>query len=515
MKISQICFFCLFLVVVSSQAAVHETLPTFHWAYDDIKVLQDRGFLLELNPLQLPYTRGEVARELSGEEEKIKALNSAFVTHIYEKLQYEFMSEATGAHITGRARLEANLDDEPENNAAYRGIYRAGAGAQIGEHVFAYSGVNFDQYDYHDPLYKGDKWRGIAGYTEQAYVRVNWDRFDVLIGRDFLRWGPGETGSLVLSNHARPLDQLRARARFGPFDYMFVISELDPMNGLARDSSRFTARRYLSGHRLGLSLFENRFRVAVSEIMVYGGENQSFNSVYLNPVLFYHGAQKNEAGAGNVLPAVDFLYYPHNSFHVYASLLIDDIQIEKTRPGDLEPNEIGLITGVKWSDPFAFSGLTLSGEYTRVTNRTYKTLSFHEVFLHRNKPLGHPLGNDFDLLQIEAEQWFSADLQCKLHYSHTRRGEGSIYTPFDTPWIDYTAEQGYSEPFPTGVVETRNSIGLSARYQPSIHWGVNAEWYYNMYDNYQKVKGENETHTTWRLGLWWDGEVVFGFDNEQ
>ena len=513
MKIFYKMLFSLLLINTVLHAAANETLPTFHWAYDYIKALQERGYLLELNPLHLPYTRGQVAKQLAKASHS-DSLDSPFVVYAFDKLKSEFSQERKNTepeHILGRVRLESNFDKSLDTDAAYRGIYRGGAGARIGNHVFLYSGVNFDQYDYHNPLYKGDKWRGITAHTEQAYVRVKWDRFDLLIGRDFLRWGPGESGTLVLSNLTRPLDQLRATAGFGPFDYTFMAAELDRMTGLDRNSTRITARRFISGHRLGIRLLNNRFRMAMSELMVYGGKNEFFNSVYLNPVLFYHGAQKNEAGSGNVLPSVDILFYPMQTLQIYTSLLIDDIQIENEAPGDLEPDEIGVIAGLKWADPFQFHGLTLSGEYARVTNRTYKTLSFYEVFLHRNEPLGHPLGNDFDLIQIEAQKWFSADLQFTLHYSHTRTGEGSIYTPFDTPWLNYTVEQGYSEPFPTGVVQTGNQLGLSVRYQPSLHWGVNAELSHSRYDNFLNVRGADKTHTTWRLGVWWDGQVMFRF----
>jgi len=52
--------------------------------------------------------------------------------------------------------------------------------------------------------------------------------------------------------------------------------------------------------------------------------------------------------------------------------LIDDIQIEKSGPGDLEPNEVGYIYGANLADPFGVFGLDVYGEYTRITNRTFQ-----------------------------------------------------------------------------------------------------------------------------------------------
>ena len=45
-------------------ASPNETLPTYHWAYEYIQALQDRGYCIDLLRLNLPYTRGDVARSL-------------------------------------------------------------------------------------------------------------------------------------------------------------------------------------------------------------------------------------------------------------------------------------------------------------------------------------------------------------------------------------------------------------------------------------------------------------------
>lgn len=57
----------------------------------------------------------------------------------------------------------------------------------------------------------------------------------------------------------------------------------------------------------------------------------------------------------------------------YGQLLIDDLQIEKTRPGDLEPNEIGYLVGGQVADALGLRATTIGVEYTRVANRTCNT----------------------------------------------------------------------------------------------------------------------------------------------
>ena len=249
----------------------------------------------------------------------------------------------------------------------------------------------------------------------------------------------------------------------------------------------------------------------MSEIMQYGGVNETFDPVYLNPVIFYHGSHKNDSGkAGNVLPTLDVLVYPTRNWQVYTSLLIDDIQIESAEVDDMEPNEIGWILGTKWADPFDVYGLTLLGEYALVTNRTYNTPMPLETFVHRNKPLGHALGNDFDHWQFGCQYILKNNVWLQLNYLRTRQGEGSLYTAFDTPWRAFTVEEGYDEPFPTGVVETTSRFGMDVTWYPRNRVRVLGDVDYVDVENEFNVEGESAGYWEWRvrvefdwtLGLW-------------
>ncbi len=509
----------IFIIFISSLltpnliAASSETLPTFHWSYDYIQELQVRGLCLDLLSMNKPYTRGEVAKSLFNAEKAIKQQNNSVVDKLYNSLLIEFKTEIDEINkpdekkesIYFRSFLQANLDRTEGNNTKYNGLYRGGVGTQIGSRIFAYSGVNFNQYDYNDPAYQGYKWRGITGFTEQAYISYQTNRFQVKFGRDFIKWGPGESGTLVMSDVARPLDHLYAAMNFGPFRFSYFASELDQLPGKKADNAWIPVRRYLSGHRLDMKFWGGRIQAGLSELMLYGGDAENFNLVYVNPVIFYHGANKNRASRlGNVLPSIDFLIYPVNNWQIYSSLLIDDIQIENTVPDDMEPNEIGFILGTFFSDPFQIHGLGINLEYVRVANRTYKTPDPLETFVHRGQPLGHPMGNDFDLLLLGVSHWIRPDLWGKVSLKHTRHGEGSIYSSWDTPWREFTVAEGYDEPFPIGTVETENRFEFIAR------------WYYKSYlrfnlivnsinvKNMNNVGGQNDSFFEGTLRLYLD-----------
>ena len=508
-------FLLLLLVSVTSFSSTTETLPTHHWAYKIIDEMQARGFLLDLSQLNLPYTRGQIARALV-EMEKPNGIAGQW----YEMLESEFNPEIhewiepvnDQQSVNIRLKVNSNLDHNPDKDLEYKGIYRGGVGINLAKNFYAYSGVNFNQYDVDNPDYVGYEWRGITGYTEQAYVAFRNDRFYLKFGRDFIKWGAGYSGKLVMSDIARPLDMLYAGAKVGPFRYSFFASQLDDLEKYTLDSNNsLPIRRFLSGHRLDVLLWGGKLQASVTELMLYGGAGETFNPVYINPFIFWHGAHKNGTiTLGNVLPTLDLLYYINSKFNVYGSLLIDDIQIEKTGPVDLEPNEIGLILGGRIAGPFQLSGLSLLAEYTRVTNRTYKTPSQVETFLQRGKPLGHPLGNDFDHLLLRTNYWLNPGLRLQLDLGYTRHGEGSIYSPWDAPWFNYTIDEGYSEPFPTGVVEKNKSVNFSVLWYWQNYCRMYIQLESDFITNRNNIAEKNDNLFSARFQLEFDYSRIFG-----
>lgn len=500
----------LFISPPTLFAASSETLPTFHWSYDYIQQLQLRGLCLDLLSMNKPYTRGQVAKSLLGTEKESDWRNNSVVAILYASLYKEFEPEMDEINhpekqkqsIYFRSFLQANLDRTEDDEAKYNGVYRGGVGAQIGARFFAYSGVNFNQYDVNDPVYAGYKWRGITGYTEQAYISYQTSRLLVKFGRDFIKWGPGESGALVMSDIARPLDHLFAAVNFGPFKFSYFASELDQYPGKKVGTAWIPVRRYLAGHRLDMRFWGGRIQAGISELMLYGGEAEKFNIVYVNPVIFYHGEHKNNASRfGNALPSVDFMIYPLNNWQIYSSLLIDDFQIEKTVPDDMEPNEIGFIVGTHYTDPFQIHGLGINLEYVRVANRTYKTPEPLETFVHRGLPLGHPLGNDFDLMMLGISHWVRPGLWVKAELKHIRHGEGSIYSLWDTPWRAFTLAEGYDEPFPTGIIESENRFEIYIRYYYKSYLRLNLISSFFDVGNRYNVQDQNDSFFEGKLGI--------------
>ncbi|GBE26753.1 hypothetical protein BMS3Bbin03_00672 [bacterium BMS3Bbin03] len=533
-------YFLLFLLVMPSAVwpSQNETIPTYHWAYADLSQLRLHGYLTGLFLSNQPFTKGEVARTLIQLKTRVKQerlsldpTSSAIVNRleIYlgpEIAQIEKKGETAPSEWLApgeRLRIGAIVEQDfvhRKNFSKFRGIYRSQIDYSPIPDITAFNTINFDQYLGDDPTYTGKRWRGITGYTEQAYIRAFLPIFPnsrqngndrrslwVMFGRDFLKWGPGVTGQLYFSDAARPMDQFSFRYRNRWLQYTFVTAQLENFalpDSFRRQFQTGVAHRFLSAHRLDMR-FKNRIYFGISEGVLYGGPDEYLNFAYLNPMVFYHGEQLNKSGSGNTMGSVDISIYPGRKVKLYGTLLIDDIQLEKTGPGDLEPGENGWLTGIQKADPFGLNGLFLGAEYVKIKNRTYKTAHPWEWWEHWHKPLGYYLGSDLDHLMLQASYWSDKNFVVDLQWHHIRRGEGRLSKPWDQPWMSRTLAQGYHEKFPTGIVETTSRLTLNFRYFFRTNFQLVGNLSAYSKKNVDNVAGADETGREGKVGIWWEG----------
>lgn len=314
-----------------------------------------------------------------------------------------------------------------------------------------------------DSTYIGKEWRSISGFTNQSFLL--WQPklsskgdLNIQVGRFYSQLGSGRHGQLLLGANARPMDQLSLS--FGhPISknlsarFFFQTSALDKIGA---------DKRFLSLHRL--ELLGNKWYVALSEALTYTRNRQGIDLVYLNPFIFYHLEQLNGPGLlGNTIGTLE-LGYKWNTSNIYAELLIDDLQFDNEVKGDLEPNEVGGLIGYE----YAGDNYYLSFEGVSLTNRTYKTPNPSEWYLHRNKPIGYELGSDVGRINLLARYYVKQDWHIDAQIDMIWQGEGDLAHPWDSPWDDesVTMETGYSETFPTGVIEETNRFSVEVM----RHW---------------------------------------------
>ncbi len=480
----------ILLIVAPVLQISSQTIRPGHWLMDDVRYYWHRGEMWRLSPLLGPYT----AQELSAAFQE---------TGNQREPGLSFLKRTSAPEDAEKALAWLELDNALVREAerrTFHTVQRATFGAQFNPVVQMYGAFNIDNQLDADTTYMGERQSGYTAFMEQAYIQAVFGKFRAKFGRDYLVWGPGVDASLHLSDASRPMDHLYLSWQNRWLHLSWFTATLDKTE-YPIDDEPSVQNRYLSGHRIEVRP-RTFFRIGLAETALFGGPNAGIDFAFLNPVLFYTGVEQNGPQSANVMASLDATLLLWRRLTLYGGFLLDDIQFESKSVDDRgEPPEYGVMAGVNWADPLNIKGLDLFAEYTRVSNRTYNGQGGPwEKYLHRNKPIGHFLGNDFDRT-LFGVGYRTPRLRCRAQYEHRRRGEGRIDKPFDAPWRDVPEGEEYAEPFPTGVVETSNIVQAACRWQP-FYWLRNEliVSHYSM-ENRQNVSGVQKDYWDVRLNV--------------
>lgn len=276
-------------------------------------------------------------------------------------------------------------------------------------------------------------------------------RWSARFGRGRWHLGPGQEGSLVLSQTSPTLTGLAFRANLRPLraDLIAISATLKQAAG-----------EQLAAHRFEWQPMD-WMRVGVSEAARYHGTG--WKPLYLVGAIPYVIVQRLErqyevdslrSVRNNVLTAADLTLRLFPGFRGYGEILIDDIH---ARSGKL-PNKIGYQFG--WDGAFALgSGRILHGaELTRLTRYVY-TSFFGRDYVVDDRSIGYPYGPDLRRVMLRAGWDPNVDWNFTVRATHTDKGENDLDEPFlpNSPRVDAFQFEG--------VVENLRDV------EGSVTWG--------------------------------------------
>ena len=491
----------LLILTATAFSASLQTVPIYHWTYDIIDELALRGYLRDLNQLVKPYDHAQI----------VQALDNCKIQpgDLHSEAMFGLLKEYFTADSDNKLQLGVYLDQDLkiwDDRVKSRTAGLAKIGYSIKDRLILFNGMRLDQNLQDDPEYQGKYWRGFSGYTEQAYLAAKFGPVGIQFGRDYQQWGSGRKSNLLFSDNSQPFDLGRLTVNAGKFTFTMTAMQLDQIT--VADSNFTTGavdstqkNRFLSAHRIDWRV-SDKLQVGISESVLYGGSGRNFEWQFLNPVMIYHFEQENRDIEGNTIVGADFIAYPGKNWSVYGEVIVDDWQFDRKKVSDLEPPELGWIIGCRKAAPFNLASAAAGLEYSGITNRTYSTLQPEQKHLHQNKNIGHELGNDFDCWTLDFSNWFSPKFRGTVSFSLIRHGEGSVQAPFDTSFYAVqNVSDGYSEPFPTGVVERTYEPGIDLwyRYNEQLFFRFEAEL--SVSENYQNQRGVKNEEYYFKLGL--------------
>jgi hypothetical protein len=557
------------VVIISpgiSLAQHNSSIPVDSWIYNEIQDLQTRGYLLDLSPGFKPYRRLEVAEALEKLESgtSVSDLPEAdqwLIRKLDNEFSYELKVLAEKQKNPDTSFTNATFSEEAFLNLArgnyktfkyadkieFRPTLRTEFSFDIGDHLLLYTDATIDQTLRDDTIYThtsefgslakyqqayGTSKFGLDALHQQAYVQYA-DRFlDLTFGRDYLSWGYGDNGTVLVSPTAGAFDMFSAFIKTKVVKFNWFVAQLNQMPLFIPDSNNFLesggvstwdsipplANRYFTGSRIEFNISNTVF-LGAYQAATFGGLYAPINLENINPVRVNYETTTNDRltnSTNNFLGADISIFWPKN-FNLYGNLLIDDWQVDHKTKADLKPNLFAIQAGIRASD--FLGGLGISGtdatfQYAMAGNRVYNEynwVSFEKLML-RNYPVASPYGDDFWNVDLRLSQWLAYEWRVGMEAMHLEHGSQNIYGPYTMPWmIDpaITVQTGYSEPFPYGVIQRTNLFALNLLYQPRQDFYVKAMASYSQSRNYGYSPGINKDIFSFLLTIYYNFKTTF------
>ncbi len=422
----------------------------------DITELQVRGYLKDLSITEKPWLRSDVIEMITTDKTALDPLSRELADRIMELLEppQRKPSENLSAGFNAGIELRGLSRERREGYFLRRdrfvnrnfknefgSIYRAGWWLSRDDRWGIDTRLIFDSDGTGYPWYYGTAHNHrIIGQFDHAYFALALGRFDALLGRQRLNWGPSPRGSLLLDAYSLPYDMIKYGFELKPFRLSGFASRIDdyfdPQTGKWNN-------RYLSGHRF---LFRpgKGWEMAATEIVLYGGPDRLPELYYNIPVLLNYWEGQNRKVDDNIMWALDISWIKSKVGHFYLQFVSDDFIYKGNGP-----QKFAIQLGTFLS-PVRFDGWSALLEINFVDTYTYGQRQRRNAYLNWGTPIGRL---DSDQLELFAGIYkrISFDLQAGFEYTRREKGE-------------YNAEDMHPDPvpldtkFPSGIVEKTDDM---------------------------------------------------------
>lgn len=179
----------------------------------------------------------------------------------------------------------------------------------------------------------------------KALVSAGGNHWNIVLGRDRLSWGSGETGNFMLSQSFPKQTFARFNTYFEKFKYSILFAAYPSPDVVESQYESLSGYKTLVVHRLEFNLFSNKVGFVVNEACMYWSTEArpAFSLMQINPFGFMH----NEyiAGNGNSLLVFEANYTPIKGVNIYAQAAVDEF----SGPGEgrTNPQALGILAGAK------------------------------------------------------------------------------------------------------------------------------------------------------------------------
>ena len=374
-------FLVLLLPVGAAAQEASPYVPLSHWSTPFIEHLIASGRMADPSPLSRPFKVEQVVRALA-------AVDSTAVTRAEWAVVQQIRSELTRQERGPSSRIDLDAATRASTHARRDPLREAGPGhatysgsaaltLYVGPAVLV-SHPYFDTRLKWDPDYLGKKDRVIGGRAAEAYVSAQWRFGELFFGSVDRNWGPRITDGLLVSPSPYSYDHFDVRIGTDGVYLEGLITQLDDLP----DTSGTPNHRYFIAHRFtvhppGSTTF------SLWEGTIVAGPDRQLEPWFANIFTLGILQQYDQGSQANNLLGFDVTTRIQRT-QIFGSLLLDDIQVDRSNAGDKEPPSYGFTIGAQGG--LARFGWTAF--YTQVANLTYRTPNPAEAVMRRGVGLG-------------------------------------------------------------------------------------------------------------------------------
>lgn len=476
------------------------------WVYDALEKLALAGFVDRALLNTKPLSRMEAARMVAQAVSKIKSESEkgndyserTYLEDLVYQLVEEFGTELAALGV--KTPLNANAQSKfwgfkPVDNVQLGSAY-ANNSQKLVNNSGQHTKEGFNSYLtldgrnqvgdflslYYQPEFTNDE-NNNQGRLQLGYGKITYLNTELEVGRDSLWWGPGFRGSMLFSNNAAPLDQIKLGSA-EPFRLPWVFDYLGPIKAttfvgrLESDRADFP-NAYVGGYRL--SLAPSPFlEIGHGRAYQFGGDGKGYGIKDFPGTIFQTTTSEgvdDPKGPRNVnnllslditvrIPNADRYIFIARDMSIYGEMGWDD-----TRKGFIYPNQPGelvgtYLTGFLW-DP----KLDLRLEYANTTPIQFTHGIYTDGFTYKDDVLSHFIGTDGDEFYVRLSREFGKDVLLGLQVSIADIG------PSQSGFAGYPREE-------------RKSIGPDFSYRFSERASIFAEYLYSYIENSEFISGK-------------------------
>ncbi len=486
-------FVLITLILFSSneQKAQAVYLPVNHGVHQFLERCELKG-LINFHNEVLPLTRRNAAELLAKVEKNFSFLNSVeqeelkwYLSEFAHELNrsderwflYEYTDSLFSFRVSPVIGYGVSRIDGKSGHIRWPGLKVYGEAADWFAAGFEYKdtgefGDNIDKQKKFSPE-TGHWYKNVSNGIEYSDVRgsinFNWAWGSVSLIKDYMTWGHGKFGQLILSEKAASFPHIRLVMQ--PAEWIRFYYMHGWLNSLVYDSSAFYynntssskpflrkdyVNKYIAANMLSLTPFK-WLDFSLGNSFIYSG---AVRPEMFIPFMYFkvmdHNTGRGNIGDGNGQIFFDTAIKYFDEFVFYSTAFIDVIEIREILKNNWSTSWIGYTFGGKKID-FFLHNLDLTLEYTRINPWLYEHKDETTTYKHINYTLGHWIGQNADQFRIQFDYQLIRGLKFELYFESIRKGG------MDDIALAYDSKS--TEEFLYGRLTKYKSGGVSVNYE--------------------------------------------------